>query len=149
MAEAEITFLTLTENKKQRIVCDIVEKCYMAGQKVILYVGNEETAQTYDRLLWMWKQNSFIPHAIFDRNNKIPEEPVIISTEDDAFPSAENLILNDPLPMEKFSNFSRVIDFAEKFDLARLEKSRDRFKQYRAAGLSINTMNPGEFFKGK
>jgi len=142
---AEITFIVLNSAVKSRIVCDLTEKCYLNNQRIVIYTKSEEECKKIDSLLWTWKQQSFIPHKCLDSLSKSQNEPVVLTTSIESSADYDTVILVDPLPMETVSQFSTVIDFAEKYDSQGIELSRKRYKLYKDQNFKINTLQPGEF----
>ncbi len=143
--DTKIFFIVLNSAVKSRIVCDLAEKCYLENQRVIIYAENENECKNLDTLLWTWKQQSFIPHIFLDSLSERHPEPVIITSHIEANADYSTLLLADPLPLAVISQFSIVIDFAEKYEAQALESSRKRFKMYRDQNFKIDTMPPGEF----
>lgn len=126
-----IVFIELNTSNKFRHTCDIVEKIYDQGKTATIYVQNIKNAQALDRQLWVWKQEQFIPHAIFDSFDGEIEEAIIITTRNDFPVVTEALILFDPLEDHQFQSFQLVVDFAEVYDAGRLKLSRERYKTWR------------------
>ncbi len=131
MEKASVIFIDLSISNKIKYICDIVEKLYDNDVAVTIYTGEKHTAQNIDRQLWIWKQESFIPHTISDLPERAKDESVIITTNPDIESGGGALILYDPLPMEKFETYTLVIDFAEVYSSDLLQKSRQRFKAIR------------------
>lgn len=135
----------LNSAQKQKIVCDIVEKCYRASKRVVVYAKDQEEAKLLDQLLWTWKQSSFLPHLHSGSLNTSFEEPIVITSQiEDSF-DYNTLISLDAVPQETLNKFHTAIEFVEKYDITRLTESRVRYKMYKANEYTIETMQPGEF----
>jgi DNA polymerase-3 subunit chi len=141
----DIVFIVLNSTVKSRIVCDLAENCYLNNERLVIYTKSEEECRKIDLLLWTWKQQSFIPHKYFDTLSSSQKEPIVLTTNIDNPADYTTVLLVDPLPVEKVIQFSKVIDFAEKYDSQGLELSRQRYKVYKNQGLKISTRQPGEF----
>jgi DNA polymerase III subunit chi len=142
---AKVVFILLTSAIKPRIVCDLAEKFYLDGRRLIIYSGNEDETKRLDQLLWTWKQQSFIPHQYVGVLSEALPEPVILTNKIDQENDYKTIILVDPLPPEKLKSFDIIIDFAEKYDMSALSASRERFKVYRTHRFEIDSLPPGEF----
>jgi DNA polymerase-3 subunit chi len=140
-----VVMIILTSAIKTRIVCDLTEKCYLDGKRLIIYSEKKETCRSLDLLLWTWKQQSFIPHRYLENLSENQPEPVILTNKIDNIGSYDSLLLYDPLPVEQLQAFNLVIDFAEKYDTPALLESRTRYKTYRAQNYQIDSFPPGEF----
>jgi DNA polymerase-3 subunit chi len=142
-------FIELPIPKKNRYVCDIAEKFYEEGKKVHIYASKKEDALQLSRDLWVWKQNSFVPHTVHFGQNGLDEdyEPVIITTVK-LGGMADAIILFDPLKPEELSGYETVVDFAEVYDETRRNESRKRFKAFRDDGhFEVHFAKIGAFLK--
>jgi DNA polymerase III subunit chi len=142
---AKIIFLTLSVANKLRVVCDVVENEFLLGKKVVVNVSDEEEGKVLDNMLWSWKQSSFIPHSFVTSLTESTNDPVLITTDISENLSYETMILVNPSNIEKFNNYTTVIDFAEKYNPTKIETDRKRYKLYRDQKFIIETMNPGEY----
>ena len=143
----KIVFLILESDNKKRIVCDITEKLYQSQKRVALYVSEAGVAEEFDRLLWIWKQSSFIPHLYTEQLSTSYEEQVVITTKIDHTDGYDTLLLYDPAPAEVLNQFNLVIDFAEKYNMTSLTKSRERFKEYKDKNWPLESLPPGQFLQ--
>ena len=145
MQNTEVFFIELAVSNKVKYICDIVEVFYNAEIPVDIYCTQKKDAVFLDQLLWSWKQDSFIPHALADDRD---DEPVVLHFSE--IPKGANgaLILFDPIESNLFSKFSYVIDFAELYDSQRLLASRKRFKEIRDGGQhKIEFLKLGAFLQ--
>jgi DNA polymerase-3 subunit chi len=149
MGKGEIIFIILSSANKNRVVCDIVEKCFHRSMNVLLVVEDVQEAKKYDQLLWTWKQASFIPHIYINTVEENVAEPVVITNKLKKNHGFDVLIMVDPVPVQIMLQFHKIIDFAEKYDLARLDKSRQRYKEFRKENFTLKTMQAGEFLSSK
>jgi DNA polymerase-3 subunit chi len=140
-----VRFLVLSNNTKQKLICELTEKFYLAGKKTVILVKNTEQGNELDNLLWIWKQASFIPHLYNQQLSYKVLEPVVLTTHIENNPGFEFLLLAHPAPLDTILKFEQVIDFAEKYDSTLLNSSRDRFKIYRDNKLKVETWQPGDF----
>jgi len=141
----KVVFIILSSAIKSRIVCDLAEKCYQDGKRLIIYSEKAEGGKNLDQLLWTWKQQSFIPHQYVDILSERKAEPVVLTTEIAFTDGYDSIILFDPLPVGQLQSFDLIIDFAEKYDMPALTASRERYKTYRSNNFQIESLPPGEF----
>jgi DNA polymerase-3 subunit chi len=131
----KVYFIDLPVNNKPRYVCDITEKFYNLDLTVTIYCKSEQSTQLLNKLLWTWKQESFVPHTICPATNEAQEtlpEPVLITTSIPLKHQTDALILFDPLDdTSVFSSFTVIIDFAETYNTLKVEESRNRFRELR------------------
>lgn len=143
--ETKIIFIVLNSAIKQRVVCDIAEKCYLTKKSAVINLESIDEGNKLDNLIWTWKQSSFVPHNYVEELTQKYQEPITITSSLKNNPGNDILIMSDPVPLSTISHFLLVIDFAEKYDLTLLEKSRERYKIYKDQKLEIQTVQPGEF----
>jgi DNA polymerase-3 subunit chi len=142
-----IFFLILESDNKKRIVCDITEKLYQAERRSVFFVKESALAKDLDRMLWIWKQSSFIPHVYSERLDNRYDEPVVITSQIDKVENFNTLILYDPAPLEVMSRFDLVVDFAEKYNQTSLLQSRERYRQYQKNEWPTESLPPGQFLQ--
>ena len=131
-----IEFITLKRPERARVLCDLAEEFYLAGQRVLVMVQDDNQGVTLDRFMWTWKKAAFIPHVYENGSVDCHDEPVVIVAEEENPNGAQVLLMGVPCSLEFIRHFQHVIDFAEVFDEARLQVSRDRFKGYREHGFA-------------
>ena len=117
---------------KNRYACDLVEKLYDNNLSVLVYTSDSTTLSQLNNQLWTWKQESFIPHTIFDSTNS-DDAPVLLTANSENLPKVQTLVLYDPLPLEKLLQFDLIFDFAELYHSDKKIQSRARFKEMRAS----------------
>lgn len=146
MQKIKVYFIDLSISNKTRHTCDIVEKLYEQGFSVTVFTKDSSQKHTLDRMLWTWKQESFIPHTTEIDPDSDTDEAVLLTEQEDLPVRTDAVVLYDPLPPEKLHKYQLVVDFAEVYDKARLQKSRQRFKQLRDIGeFELEYLKLGEF----
>ena len=56
-------------------VCRLVERGYKQGvSPIYIHCNNEDEAKEFDKLLWTFRQESFVPHSLIDEKNGSPIE---------------------------------------------------------------------------
>lgn len=141
----KIFFIVLDSDNKNRLVCDLTDKIYSENHRMVFYIKNTTIAKDFDQKLWIWKQSSFIPHVFTEKLESSFEEPVVITPEIENVADYDTLLMYDPAPMDVINQFENVIDFAEKYDQAALQSSRDRYRSYQEKKWTTESLKPGEF----
>lgn len=131
-----IEFVKLERPERARVLCELAEEFYLAGKRVLVRIQDDNQGVTLDRFMWTWKKGAFIPHVYQNGTLECHEEPVVIVAGEENPNGAEVLLMGAPCNHEFIRHFKHVIDFAETFDEARLEVSRQRFKEYREHGFT-------------
>jgi len=120
--------------------CKLIEKAYRSGQFCYVYTDSLQQSQQLDNQLWTFRENSFIPHQVYDENNIAPynEQTVLIGTQ--AAPKNwQKLIFNlsskYPDDLTKTERVLEILDNNEELKQA----GRQRFRQYKHNGFDIST----------
>lgn len=135
-----VDFYVLKEDsglKSLHFACQLIEKAYQEQQQVYVHTSSQEEAERIDQLLWTFKDDSFIPHHLYQADDTQPP-PVRIGF--DAAPPHADLLINlcDKIPAF-YQNFGRVIEIVFN-DPTVQQSARERFKQYREQQCEINTI---------
>ena len=113
--------------------CRIAETAWRRGHRVHLHADSQESARRLDDLLWTWRDESFVPHAVCGAEEAAGGAPVTIGWG--ALPGfADDVLLNlAPGVPEGFERFARVAEVVGGADPDRAA-GRERFRRYRALG---------------
>lgn len=138
-----IDFYILAEEasaNREQFACRLAEKVYQLGQRIYIHTSDAQQAALLDKLLWTFKQNSFIPHAI-DGQSPDPGTAVLIGhsaelNNHDHIQSYEVLInLSQEIPLF-FSSFKRVAEIVNNSEENK-NSGRERYRFYRDRGYSL------------
>ncbi len=138
----QVTFYLLQQQSSQAVksfVCKLAEKAWKTGMKVHIHTDNEIQSETYDRLLWEWREDSFIPHKMVSdlKNNDHKDNhiPVTIAHKDPGKPEDNTLLINmaGKIP-EFYRNFARTCEVVDKSP-GPVEILRNKFKAYQKDGI--------------
>ena len=109
---ARVSFYVLAEQESVArfgFACKLTEKAYKLGQRIHLHTAGNSEADALDRMLWTFRQGSFIPHQRLDPA-QAPNAPVTISSGSDAPPTVDLLInLADEVPAF-YGQFARIAE---------------------------------------
>lgn len=119
--------------------CRLAERALGEGMRVLIHCPNAEAARHLDRLLWTYRQESFLPHGLVDPTNPaldLERTPVLISR--DGTPEVEDQVLINLAPAVPpfFSRFERVCEPVDQ-DPAITAAGRERFRFYRERGYPL------------
>ncbi len=117
--------------------CRLVEKAYGLGHRI--YVHTDSPAQTahMDELLWTYRQDGFLPHAVHT-GSSASQSPIVIGH--DAEPDAHTDVLINLAPQVPlfFSRFERVAEVVDQQEQRRQE-GRERYRFYRDRGYPLES----------
>ncbi len=75
----EVLFYHLENQPLERVIPVLLEKTLERGWRAVLQTGSFERAAALDALLWTYRDDSFLPHAVVGDATD-PEQPVLITT---------------------------------------------------------------------
>ena len=117
-----------------KLVCELARKAYDSNQWTLVLARDAAQAETLDELLWEFDPDAYIPHQIAGMDDEDDVTPVLIATPDVDMPMRALVInLRDTVAP---AGFERVLEVVPADDSAR-EPLRERWKQYKAAGLDV------------
>jgi DNA polymerase-3 subunit chi len=136
----QIDFYILEESGRQqalRYACQLIEKACESSQKIYIHTDSQQDAERMNDLLWIYRDDTFLPHQIYNPADDSPP-PVQIGFGD--IPAAQQDVLVN-LGMQVpavFQQFQRVIEIV--FSDPHVQQlGRERFRQYRDQGCELNT----------
>lgn len=131
-----IDFYTLdpaSPGDRYLLTCRLVERTYAEHLRVLIHCPDTAAAEHLNRLLWTFRQDSFIPHGLVGQTDQALT-PVLIGR--DGTPANEDQVLINLCPETPpfFSRFARICEPVDQ-DPAVLAAARERFRNYRAQGF--------------
>jgi DNA polymerase-3 subunit chi len=119
-----------------QLSCRLAEKAWSQGHRILVHCASAEDAQRMDRLLWVFRDHSFVPHG---RVGQVDPglTPVLIAQPGQSADEHDVLINLAPEVPLFFSRFDRVAEPVDADPPARAA-SRERFKFYRDRGYQPN-----------
>ena len=134
-----IDFYSVKERSKGDrflLACRLVERIHGAGHRIYIQTQDREQARHLDRLLWTFKQQSFLPHGMANDSDR-ELTPILIGHDDN--PGQENQVLINLTPEVPafFGSFERLCELVDKDPEVR-EAGRKRYVYYRDRGYPLH-----------
>ncbi|MCZ7561214.1 MAG: DNA polymerase III subunit chi [Burkholderiaceae bacterium] len=125
--------------------CRLVRKIYRARLKVLVWCDDAVRLDEFDRLLWTFSQQDFIPH-VGAGDPLAADTPVLLAAEPVETPFHEVLVNLGSATPPMFSRFDRLIEVVASGQADR-EAARERWRFYRDRGYPLGrhdlTQAPG------
>ena len=126
------------ERARQLLACKLAEKAWRLDNSVYIHTKDRAHAERLDELLWTFRDGSFVPHGLADRNDGTESSPIVIGCNTDGVEARDLLInLGDEIP-EFAQGFPRVAELVTSDDNCR-SLSRKRYAAYRDQGHDLTT----------
>ena len=143
----ECFFHDAPDNRREFLIFEIVERAYRGKDKVLIFTCNNERAVALDRMLWILRQESFIPHRIFESGEKMDEAekeaPVgIVTTEENPI-GAGVLVADGRCGLDFACGFNSVHEFVDHSSPDITQACRDRFRDYRERQVPVRHVKLG------
>lgn len=120
------------------LACRLAEKAWQKGHRVLIHTNDDEEARHLDRLLWVYRDQSFVPHGRLDKVDA-DLNPVLLTCQGQEPGDEHDVLINLAAEVPRFfSRFERVAECVDKDEQAR-QLSRKRFRYYREHGYPLNS----------
>lgn len=131
-----VTFYDTAADQRLDRIARLVEAAAERGLGVLIHCADADSAEAVDLFLWSWKQESFIPHEQV-KPGEAPEDPearVVLITAEERPIAADVLVQESPCSFAFAQGFAHVIELVDHRSPEALAASRQRFRDWRAAG---------------
>jgi DNA polymerase-3 subunit chi len=121
--------------------CRLTEKAFRQGHRVFINTDSDAQLRQLDDLLWVFRDGSFLPHAVFDGRPDNPE-PILLghgAEPQDCSDVLVNLCAEVPTWFGRFERVAELVDANESQRAA----ARERSLFYKDRGYTLNTHDIG------
>ena len=105
---SEILFYHLEGQPLERVLPQLVEKTLERGWRAVIQTSSCDRAEAIDTLLWTYRDDSFIPHAIMGEAAD-PDQPVLIATGADNPNAAQVRFFVDRAVPQNADGYTRIV----------------------------------------
>ncbi len=132
---SRVDFYHLQKTSIEQSLPKLLEKAYASGKYAIVKVGNEDRVEFLNSALWIYDEQSFLPHGS-KKDGHADSQPIWITSNDDNPNNADMLFLVDgaSVDIENISQFERVFNMFDGSSESSLEQARSFWKQIKSAG---------------
>ena len=127
-----------------RFACRLVEKAWLKRHRVRVQLDSGGDLDAFDQLLWTYSDRSFIPHRRAGAPDDAPGSappPVVIADTPDADAADGDVLVNlASAPPSTIGAWARIAEIVDA-DPERKRSARERYKQYRERGCTLESHN--------
>ena len=123
-----------TSDEEITFACRLIDQVYRRGHEIYVHTINLEHAKTIDDHLWVFREDSFIPHALQDTGI---EAPIKIGCDHEPLDHQDVLINLSGVVPHFFSRFDRVAEVVP-VEENRRQAARDNYSFYKQRGYVLN-----------
>lgn len=132
------------ERERLRTACRLADKAWQQGHRVFIHADSRETARSIDDMLWTYRQDSFVPHAMYSQRQGINGqsvdedalEPVLVG-DGSTYPAEIDVLINLAETVPPFADKSRRVAEIVSADDPGRRTGRIRYRDYLDRGVSI------------
>jgi len=141
----EFRFLHLERRRVDQALPELLEKVSGMGTRIVVQVGSPEEAEAFNERLWIYRDDSFLPHGS-KRDGDPEEQPVYLTDEPDNPNGATVRVLLSGVEAAPFvgSAYERVFLLFDGRDEESLARARQQWTQVRAAGEPLSYWREGD-----
>ena len=122
-----------------RTACRLAEKAWHKGHRVFIHTDSRDAARNIDDMLWTYRQDSFVPHALYGERvdaDADSREPVLVG-DGSTQPADIDVLINLGEAVPPFADRSARVAEIVGGDEAARRAGRIRYRDYRDRGISI------------
>ncbi len=131
---SEYRFYQLTRQSLNQALPPLLEKTLQRDWKAVVRAESAERLTSLDDLLWSYRDDSFTPHGLSDKN--AAQQPILLTQVDEKPNEAEVLFLLDGL-METSLDWDLVCLVFSGADESALSNARAAWSRLKADGQTI------------
>lgn len=135
-AGSEVRFYHLLHKRLDQALPELLEKCYERGWRAVVVAGSEERVEDLARLLWVYRERSFLPHGTA-RDGSPADQPIWIADREENPNGATVLFLTDGAAADRLTDYALVCDLFDGNDPEAVAAARQRWTAARAAGVAL------------
>ena len=129
----EILFYHLQRQPLEAVLPPLLERSLERGWRVVVEFGSVERAESFDALLWTWRDESFLPHGL-SRDPNVASHPVVLASET-VNPNGANVrFAVDGAPLGATAGFDRAVLIFDGNDADALDRARQEWRRLKAEG---------------
>ena len=136
-----VNFFSLERNQDLYLsICLLIKELYKLGEQIII-CDTYSNLEKLDKLLWTFEQNSFLPHKIYEVDEKL-DTPIILLSEKYLnnlliFKEYGSIINNFNKPVAQTSENIKVYEFVEDIEDKKII-SRKKYMIYKNNNFSLH-----------
>ena len=130
---------TSAPHDRRVLACKLTEKAWRQGMNVYIHTGSDTETGIVDKLLWTFRQGSFIPHEKSTASPAEREDMSVLVGHGNPPENFRDVVINlslDPPPL--FAEYQRVAELVDQDETIRTE-GRKRYMVYKQQGCELET----------
>jgi DNA polymerase-3 subunit chi len=131
----EVLFYHLQRQPLEKVLPTLLEKSLERGWRVVVQASSEERIDALDAHLWVWRDDSFLPHATW-RESDLATQPIVLTVTDHNPNGAAVRFLIDGAGMPAdAASYQRIVLVFDGDDPDAVDAARAHWSKVKAEGL--------------
>jgi DNA polymerase-3 subunit chi len=126
----EILFYHLETQPLERVLPVLLERSLERGWHAVVETSSPERAAALDAMLWTWRDDSFLPHAIAGEPTDA-DQPVLITTDSGNGNAAQVRFFVDRAVPQSGDGYARIVYMFSGHDPDAVAEAREAWKALR------------------
>jgi DNA polymerase III subunit chi len=140
----EILIYQLQRQPLERVLPTLIEKSVERGWRVIVQAASEERLEALDAELWIFRDDSFLPHGTW-QEGEASEQPILLTLNGDNPNGAAVRFLIDGAPMPADAGaYQRIVLLVDGEDPDAVAAARAQWSEGKAKGVDVTYWRPDE-----
>ncbi|MDM8565057.1 DNA polymerase III subunit chi [Candidatus Halobeggiatoa sp. HSG11] len=134
----QVDFYILKTNirqRKERLACQIADKAWHQNYQIYVHSESQMAAEQLDMMMWVFKEESFLPHDVYYSNTS-SIAPIQIGYTNQACKDMEVLINMSKVIPPFFEQFQRIAEIVDNNNIER-EAGRNRYRFYKEQNYNL------------
>jgi DNA polymerase-3 subunit chi len=131
----EYGFYHLTRSGLDQALPRLLEKAHGSGRKVVVRCADPERLDQLDRLLWTYRNDSFLPHGSA-ADGHAERQPIWLTTTTERPNGATILVVVDGADASDAAAFERVLELFDGRDPEAVTAARQRWRWAESQGMA-------------
>ncbi|MEO0729997.1 MAG: DNA polymerase III subunit chi [Pseudomonadota bacterium] len=133
---AELLFYHLERDPLDRVLPQLVARSLERSWRCLVRVTHGERAEALDRLLWSWRDDSFLPHGLATAPHA-DRQPVLISESADNLNGANVLFSVDGAAIDDAGAYDRTVYLFDGHDTEAVANARTVWRWGKEQSLEL------------
>ena len=140
----EVLFYHLQRDPLERVLPALLEKSLSRDWRCLVRVGNRERAEVLDGVLWTFRDDSFLPHAL-SGSSIDARQPILLTDDRSANPNgADVCFVVDGTDLGEIDGYQRVVYMFDGADQSAVQAARDVWRQTKGQGHNVTYWQQGD-----
>lgn len=138
----EVLFYHLTRTTLDRVLPDLLERTLQRGWRAVVQTAGPERVEPLDALLWTYKDESFLPHAVIDET--AADQPILITAGDETPNAAQVRFFVDGAEVGDVTPFQRAVILFDGHDDSAVTAARRVWKRLKQENHTLTYWQQNE-----